>query len=320
MSKKSNNHGRAYEYIFLVTLCEAINQKRSATIDENSSYKASFKAWNTLSKNEMNLYKISAESTIDTLFALEPNITEKTKDDLLLYIQPDQRGEEADVRDIIIKRNDLEWEIGLSIKHNHMATKHSRLSKNLDFGKKWYEVPCSNEYWEEVKQVFAYLERHRDVEAYFRDLPNKEDNIYIPLLKAFMTEVERQVKKHKSIPRKLVEYLLSKYDFYKVVSMDRQGITTIQSFNMYGTLNLPSEKNKPKISIPIMDLPSELLHIDFKPESKTTIIMCFDKGWQFSFRIHNARDIVEPSLKFDIRIEGIPAISNLKFNCKWISA
>ncbi len=43
----------------------------------------------------------------------------------------------------------------------------------------------------------------------------------------------------------------------------------------------------------------------------------YRNGWQFSFRLHNAKDIVEPSLKFDIQIDGIPADVNLKYNCKW---
>lgn len=34
----------------------------------------------------------------------------------------------GDVRDIVIKRKDIEWEVGLSIKHNHDAVKHSRLA------------------------------------------------------------------------------------------------------------------------------------------------------------------------------------------------
>ena len=45
---------------------------------------------------------------------------------------------------------------------------------------------------------------------------------------------------------------------------------------------------------------------DFKPESKNTIELYMNEGWQFSFRIHNASTIVEPSLKFDIQIEGMP--------------
>lgn len=55
-----------------------------------------------------------------------------------------------------------------------------------------------------------------------------------------------------------------------------------------------------------MELPTTLLFMDFKPKSKTTVIMSFDNGWQFSFRIHNAKDMVEPSLKFDVQIVGMP--------------
>lgn len=31
-----------------------------------------------------------------------------------------------------------------------------------------------------------------------------------------------------------------------------------------------------------------------------------DKGWAISFRIHNASSRIEPSLKFDIQLVGIP--------------
>lgn len=134
MSGASNNQGRAYEFACLTSLHEAISKIRPARIVYNTSYNAAENAWNTLSPMEQNLYTLSAKSTIGTIFALEPNIIENTPDILSLYIQTDHRGEEADVRDIIIERKDIVWEIGLSIKHNHMAVKHSRIAKTLDFG------------------------------------------------------------------------------------------------------------------------------------------------------------------------------------------
>ena len=143
MSKLCNNQGRAYEYACLVTLHKAINEVRKAVILHNSSYEAAQNAWNTLNSEEKQLYTLSAKSTINTIFAMEPNIVEVYDDILQLYIQNDKHGEEADVRDIIIERKDIRWEIGLSIKHNHMAVKHSRIAKNLDFGSKWYAIPCS---------------------------------------------------------------------------------------------------------------------------------------------------------------------------------
>lgn len=317
MSSKSNDQGRAYEYICLHTLNNAIGRIRNSEIEKNSCYEAAEHAWNTLSGAEKALYTLSAKSTIDTIFALEPNIIEKENDVLKLYIQSDEHGEVADVRDIIIQRKDIVWEIGLSIKHNHMAVKHSRLGKVLDFGEKWYGIKCSDDYWNEVKPIFDFLDVEKSKGTYFRVLNSKEDDVYVPLLNAFMREVKKQVENDSSIPRKLVEYLLSKYDFYKVISIDNQRITTIQSFNMYGTLNLPSKTQAPTLEVPVIDLPTSLLYIGFKPKSKTTVIMSFDNGWQFSFRIHNAKDIVESSLKFDIQIAGIPADVDVKFNCKW---
>ena len=41
-----------------------------------------------------------------------------------------------------------------------------------------------------------------------------------------------------------------------------------------------------------------------------------DGGWQFSFRIHNASTIVEPSLKFDIQFVGEPTSVSV-IRCKW---
>lgn len=317
MSSKSNNQGRAYEFVFLHSLQNAIDAIRPSQIIKNSSYWAAQRAWNTLNDTEKTLYSLSAKSTIDTIFAMEPNIIEVEDDILSLYIQNDQHGEEADVRDIIIERKGIVWEIGLSLKHNHMAVKHSRISKTLDFGYKWYGVKCSQEYWEDVQPIFDFLEREEARGTHFNELKSKEEDVYVPILQAFMKEISRKVIENPSIPRRLVEYLLSRYDFYKVISLDSKRLATIQSFNMYGTLNLPSKVAQPLIILPKVQLPTTLLYIGMKPKSKTTAIMCFDNGWQFTFRIHNAKNKIEPSLKFDIQIVGMPIEIDIKNICKW---
>ena len=46
MSVQSNNQGRAYEYICLLTLNEEINKIRKSQIVENSAYYAAQNAWN----------------------------------------------------------------------------------------------------------------------------------------------------------------------------------------------------------------------------------------------------------------------------------
>lgn len=318
MSRASNDNGRAYEYACVIALHEAVKQHRTIQIVQNSSLEVSKSAWDKMSKQQQELYQLSAASVTSTIFAMEPNILEVSSDTLDIYIQSDQEGQEADVRDIILRRNDIVWEIGLSVKHNHLAIKHSRIARSLDFGKKWYGVPCSSMYWEEVKSVFDFLESEKKQGTLFSELENKDLQIYLPLLNAFVKEIERQVRGNTDIAQRFVGYLLSRYDFYKIISHDEHRITTIQSFNMYGTLNLPSKKGKPIVKVQRVNLPQNMLYIGLKSGSMSTVLLSFDNGWQFSFRIHNnANKIVEPSLKFDICIEGIPAELNIKYHCKW---
>ena len=62
-------------------------------------------------------------------------IIEVDNHNVQLRLQVDGEDENGDVRDLVITRNNVCWEIGLSLKHNHFAVKHSRLAKKLDFGK-----------------------------------------------------------------------------------------------------------------------------------------------------------------------------------------
>lgn len=56
----------------------------------------------------------------------------------------------------------LNGEIGLSVKH-------SRLSKNLYFGSKWYGIDCSKQYWEDIKPIFEYLDVKKQKDSKWSD-------------------------------------------------------------------------------------------------------------------------------------------------------
>ncbi|MEI3395688.1 MAG: HaeIII family restriction endonuclease [Clostridia bacterium] len=316
MSNQSNVFGRAYEYICIETLNSEINKYRKAAIEESSTYEVAKECWNIVDKETKDIFKQSALTATFSIFELEPMITEKGEDCLVLKMQKDSEGEIGDVRDIIIIRNAEKWEIGLSIKHNHFAVKHSRLGPKLDFGERWYGIKCSDEYWNEIIPIFDFINSKKELKLKWSDLENKERDVYIPLLNAFMKEIKRNTDKHPELPKKLVEYLLGEFDFYKVISIDSKKITQIQTYNLRGTLNKPSKKEKPKTIIPIAKLPTRIVNIDFKPESKNTIELYMNEGWQFSFRIHNASTYVENSLKFDIQIVGMPT-SIISIDCKW---
>lgn len=316
MSSKSNDQGRAYEYICLLTLNEEINKKRKAEIEYNSAYQAAEHAWNLVDEAFQSILAQSAKAAVETIFDMEPMIIEESNDILKLKIQIDAKGEEGDVRDIVISRLDVKWEIGLSIKHNHFAVKHSRLGGRLDFGDRWFGIPCSQEYWNDIKPIFEYLTEQKSQGKKWSELPAKENDIYIPLLNAFKNEILRSNNQNATVPKKMVEYLLGEFDFYKIISIDSRKITQIQTYNLHGTLNQASRTIKPKIEVPVACLPARIVSLDFKPASNNTVELYMDGGWQFSFRIHNASTMVEPSLKFDIQIIGMPT-AIISINCSW---
>lgn len=316
MSVQSNNQGRAYEYICLLTLNEEINKIRKSEIIENSAFTAAQNAWNFVDDNFKSLLSESAKAAVQTIFDMEPMIIEDGNDVLKLQIQTDNEGKEGDVRDILISRKDVCWEIGLSIKHNHFAVKHSRLGRNLDFGKKWFGMPCSQTYWDNIKPIFDYLAEQISQNKNWSDLPSKNNNVYKPILNAFMEEIKESTKQNPMVPQKMVEYLLGEFDFYKVISIDSKRITQIQSYNLHGTLNKSTRTINPKIKIPVVLLPTRIVSFDFKPNSSNTVELYMDGGWQFNFRIHNASTKVEQSLKFDIQIIGMPT-TIISINCSW---
>ena len=172
-STKSNDQGRAYEYAWIQSLYKALAEFRKARIVENSSLAANEKAWTMIDVDMQKAFMISADAAINTLLELEPRMSETGDDELTLEFQKDGQGVNGDVRDIVIKRTDIEWEVGLSIKHNHNAVKHSRLSHRLDFGNEWFDMPCSDEYWEAVTPIFDTLKKEKENGTNWSEIKDK---------------------------------------------------------------------------------------------------------------------------------------------------
>ena len=90
-------------------------------------------------------------------------LSENSGDELILEFQKDEAGMKGDVRDIVAKRPKIGWEVGFSIKHNHDAVKHSRLSYKLDFGEEWFQIPCSSQYWKCGGSHFTMLKEEKKI-------------------------------------------------------------------------------------------------------------------------------------------------------------
>jgi len=308
MSNLSNDQGRALEYSTLMVFEKEISRFRLVKVDKNSSFVSAKKAWDKINPQLKETFEKCANAAVKVLFDLEPIILENGDDTLELKIQSDKEGVIGDVRDVLIIRSGIKWEIGLSIKHNHLAVKHSRLGSKLDFGSNWFDVSCSKQYWNDVKPVFDRLVSEKKKGTKWSALSLKESSVYIPILQAFVDEIKRSYIIHgEVIPIKMTEYLLGKYDFYKVIGIDREKCTKVQAFNLRGTLNLKSKQKRSVCIVPLVNLPKRIVDIGIKPGSSNTVELYLDEGWQFGFRIHNASTLVEASLKFDIRIIGMPA-------------
>ena len=316
LSTNSNDQGRAYEFAWINALSRELNKIRKTDIVSNSSLDANKRAWDNMPEDIKEILTTSAEAAIETIFELEPRMVEADDNVLTLEFQKDDAGTTGDVRDIVIKRDNINWEIGLSIKHNREAIKHSRLSHRLDFGNEWFDIPCSQQYWDNVTPVFDRLKSEKAKGTKWPEIADKDEEVYVPLLNAFMDEVNRAYTSDSTMPRKMVEYLIGINDYYKVVSHDSQRLTMIHSFNVHGTLNKPSKIKVSAISIPLVQLPTELVTMRFKTNSKNTVEMYLNNGWQLSFRIHNASSKVEPSLKFDVQFIGMPS-TIITLNCSW---
>ena len=316
MSVNSNNQGRAYEYAWMTALLELLKPLRKTDVVYNSSYEANEKAWNAISQEKQKLYTTSANAAVNTIVELEPMMDENSVDTLLLEFQRDEAGENGDVRDIVIHRDDIDWEIGLSIKHNHDAVKHSRLSHVLDFGKEWYGVSCSHDYWNNINQVFELLKCEKDRGTAWADLDKKEETVYVPLLQAFLNEVTRAYRENPNIVVKMFEYLVGVKDYHKIVSHDSKKMTLIHTFNLHGTLNQPSAVKVSAFEVLTADIPTEIIAMRFKKNSNTTVEIYMDNGWAFSFRIHSASTVIQPSLKFDVQFISTP-VSVMNIECKW---
>lgn len=229
-------------------------------------------------------------------------------DILQLEIVADKAGQTGDVRDVLAIRSLQKWEIGISAKNNHRAVKHSRLSNDIDFGQKWLGFPCSVEYFKEVGLIFDNLAKLRTASKAtqkWNTLGDYHTSVYVPILDAFKKELLRLDKENPGVvAENLIEYLVGNQDFYKVIKGSNK--VEIQAYNLHGTLNVSFESVKPKAKIPRLKLPNRLIEVVYQEDSKTTLLVTLNEGWQISFRIHNASSRIEPSLKFDINLVSAP--------------
>ncbi len=311
-SKKSKQMitGKSFEYALLNQFEEKLKDKTNLRVIKNSAFKVAKDCFKMVSKTEQAEYLLSASFAVNFLMDLEPRLSNDIgkKDILQLEILKDHEGKLGDVRDVLVIRAMQKWEIGVSAKNNHEAVKHSRLSSKINFGEKWLGIDVSEKYFKTIIPIFQDLQRIRkesNKKKKWSELGDYHTSVYVPILNAFSRELKRLYRVNPTkVAGNLIAYLVGNKDFYKVVKS--KNIVEIYAYNLNGTLNLPFKKIKPKHKTSKIALPTKILNINFKKNNKTTVIVKLNKGWELSFRIHNASSRVEPSLKFDINLLNSP--------------
>jgi len=288
MSLSQNEMGRAFEYGIAVSLSNYI----PAPIEDGVQVRNARRCFEVCPDIEQRHIVLASNEAVSFLIAHDDRLNE---DSCYISMQSDQQGQYGDVRDIVIHNTIIRADIGISAKNRHFAVKHSRLSERIDFGSDWFGVRCSDRYFHQITPIFRELNSRRRRDERWRDIPNKRQLYYMPVLQAFRQEMQSLFdSRPNEVARALVRYLLGNHDYYKVIK--ENGSVSIMSFNIEGSLRWGSR----------VPLPNRIIEISHKPNSETTLIITFDQGWQISFRIHNASTMVEPSLKFDINIDGLP--------------
>lgn len=303
-------NGKAFEYALLNGFLERLQTVTKVSVVENEPFKTAKRCLETFDENEQSYYKLVASFAVNFLLDIEPRLGNgiNQSDILQLEIVSDKMGQTGDVRDVLAIRSLQKWEIGISAKNNHRAVKHSRLSNDIDFRLKWLNIPCSINYFNEIKPIFDNLAKLRTISKATQKwdtLGDYHTSVYVPVLDAFRKELLRlETDNAGIISERLIEYLIGRQDFYKVIKGNNK--VEIQAYNLHGTLNLPFENIKPKAKIQKLKLPNRLIEVVYQENSKTTLLVTLNEGWQISFRIHNASSRIEPSLKFDINLVSAP--------------
>jgi hypothetical protein len=304
-------NGKAFEYSLLQKIYSRLKEKTSVSIIQSAALITAKNCYDGFTPLGQQSFDMTASAAINTLIDLEPRLSHDidSSDCLQLEILADAEGQSGDVRDVLAIRSLQKWEIGISAKNNHKAVKHSRLSRDIDFGKKWLNYPCSNTYFSEIKIIFDVLNDYKiasESTKKWSSLGNYHDTVYLPILNSFKNELWRICElAPEQAARNLVNYLIGSKDFYKVIKGRKK--VEIEAYNLHGTLNQSFKSIKPLYNTKKIKFPDKLIDISFANNSKTTLIVTLNEGWQISFRIHNASSRIEPSLKFDINLVSSPS-------------
>lgn len=293
--------GKAFEYACLEAFKQRLTRNNmDVKTHRTQAFLTAQEAFKALSPEYKQTYMEAAETAVKLIFPLEPKL-EHGRGTIMLSLASDSAGIKGDVRDLLCVRISDNWEIGISCKHNHAALKHPRITEAGNFGFDWTGYNCSSRFLDEIGRITKQLDGH----LRWKQIPDKQEKYYVPILRLYAEEIERLCKAHSDFPERLLGYFFGAEDFYKVISMEAERSTKVEAFNLHGTMNQPAGTHRSIYRVARLNMPKRLL--DITQKGNTTIIVTFDGGWVIKMRLHNKDDVAKPtSLAWDVNLAGMP--------------
>lgn len=271
----SNTLGRAFEY----ALCQKIvSYFTNITLTDRAIFEQSKDKnyYDSLSSVEKIKYDI-ATNRICSEWLNSKILESKT---YTLDRLPDSAGVNGDVTDIRLKTSDSI--VNISLKHNHNALKHPRLTRVP----KWIDIDSDSKYASDYNNILnSFLLKANNLSStatLFSELIDIDNefvfnNLYDPLCNLVSNYLSQNIKTSSQV-ESLFKFMVGKYNFYKII--DTRDYILIQDFI---DLKIPTNVKINKID-------------------KSYIQMIFNNGVILTLRLHTASSrISTKSVKFDVR-------------------
>ncbi|MFK4356501.1 HaeIII family restriction endonuclease [Bacillus sp. RC92] len=209
----------------------------------------------------------------------------------------------TDVSDVRISSENKS--IGVSLKSNHDAVKHPRVSPTIDVARQWLNIDTDQQYMSDVQQVFREFDEYRQQQEYtrFNEMSNEEKNhfLYRPISEKFSELLIRSFNGEQGTiaVQNILQYLIGDQDFYKAKADFRRREIKIEAFDFRGTLGTNRRLLAPTRCL-------EVQIIQGRSGMHNYINMNFDRGWEVQMRLHTADSRINNSLKWDVQFVGTP--------------
>jgi hypothetical protein len=291
--------GNAFEYAGLRMLEKNLTNGQVVHIQKTPKYAKLLSDFDEETVDSQKFLTHAADMAVKRLIEQEPQLTDyrSAQDGIVLSLVPDNKGKQGDVRDILAYRPARGWGVGISMKRNHEAIKHPRISDKIDIGERWgLGAPASDKYMKTMKDLFAPYRMIRDYSKKtikWSAVTWKHD-LYKAALDSVVEELSTKLVTPQAV-KGFKSFMMNTTDFYKMKA-DRDSVR-LDAFNFYGTLSTPK-----------LPEPSELLDLEIIENQGIvdTLKVVLDNSYLLHMRIHSASTWVEPSLKFDVRVAGLP--------------